>query len=86
MVSARPSLYLQSSFPVRRGGEWIQSPLSRVSLLPTMAWLGVCVSSMWHKAAGCTPELGKPLLLKGCSSLLFQEELYCASPQTCQKQ
>lgn len=52
----------------------------------TMAWLGVCFSSMWHKAAGCTLELGKPLLLMGCSSLLFQEDLYCASPQTCQKQ
>lgn len=37
--SARPSLYLQSNFPVERGGEWIQSPVPRESLLSTMAWL-----------------------------------------------
>lgn len=63
---ARLSLHLQSSrfpasltlqFEVRRGGEQIQSPVPRVSPLTITVRLGACVSNMWHKAAGCTPEL-----------------------------
>lgn len=55
--------------PSQERGGMGPKPCPQVSLLPTMVWLSVCVSSMWHKAAGCTPELGKPQLLTECSSL-----------------